>query len=75
MVSEHDREHMRRIGEAKAATHGEVASAHSRLPAIERLRRSFEMSAALRQQANLASRVDDPSEFYERARALGLSDP
>ena len=42
---------------------------------IERLRRSFAMSDALRTQANLEARVDDPSAFYDRARARGLCDP
>ena len=75
MVSEQDREYMRRLGEAKAKTHADASSEHLRLTPIERLRRSFEMSAALREQANLAARVDDPSEFYETARARGLCDP
>ena len=63
---------MRRLGEAKAAAHADAASEHLRLPPIERLRRSMAMSEALRDEANLAARVDDPSEFYARARALGL---
>lgn len=75
MVSEQDRDYMRRLGEAKAATHADAASEHMRLAPIERLRRSFAMSAALRAQANLAARVDDPSGFYERARARNLCDP
>jgi len=75
MVSEQDREYMRRLGEAKAAAHADAASENLRLPPIERLRRSMAMSDALRDQANLAARVDDPSEFYARARALGLCDP
>jgi hypothetical protein len=75
MVSEQDREYMRRLGEAKAASHDDAASAHLRLAPIERLRRSFAMSAALRAQANLAARIDDPSAFYEKARTLGLCDP
>jgi hypothetical protein len=75
MVSEQDREYMRRLGEAKAATHAEATSEYLRLTPIERLRRSFAMSAAHRAQANLAARIDDPSAFYDRARALGLCDP
>lgn len=74
MVSEQDREYMRRLGEAKASTHADAAAEHLRLPPIERLRRSFAMSDALRAEANLAARVDDPSAFYERARSLGLCD-
>jgi hypothetical protein len=75
MVSEQDREYMRRLGEAKAGTHADAASDHLRLPPIERLRRSFQMSAALRDRASLAAREDDPSGFYEKARARGLCDP
>ena len=75
MVSEHDREHMRRLGEAKAATHADAVLDHLRLTPIERLRRSSAMSAAMRPSANLTQRVDDPSAFYARARALGLCDP
>ena len=63
---------MRRLGEAKAATHADASSEHLRLAPIDRLRRSFEINAALRAQANLAVRVDDPSEFYEKARARSL---
>lgn len=75
MVSEQDREYMRRLGEAKTASHAETTSEHLRLTPIDRLRRSFAMSAASLGQANLAARIDDPSGFYDRARALGLCDP
>jgi hypothetical protein len=75
MVTEQDREYMRRLGEAKATSHADASSEHLRLKPIERLRRSFAMSAELRGRANLASRIDDPSEFYEKARARGLYDP
>ncbi|MCC7074203.1 MAG: hypothetical protein IT383_23030 [Deltaproteobacteria bacterium] len=75
MVSEQDRDYMRRLGEAKASSHVDTTSEHLRLPPIERLRRSFALSAALRGGANLAARVDDPSPFYEMARARGLYDP
>ncbi len=74
MVTEHDREYMRRLGEAKAATRADAVSDHLRLTPIERLRKSFALSAAMRADANIAARVDDPSGFYERARALGLCD-
>ncbi len=74
MVSERDHEYMRRLGEAKAAARADAVLEHQRLAPIERLRRSFAMSAALRERANLAARVDDPSAFYDRARALGLCD-
>jgi hypothetical protein len=75
MVSEQDREYMRRVGEAKAASHAEAASDHMRLAPIDRLRRSFAMSAEMRSAANLDARVDDVSAFYDRARARGLYVP
>jgi hypothetical protein len=75
MVSEQDREYMRRLGEAKTSAHDQAASGHLRLTPIDRIRRSFAMSAALRAQANLATRIDDPSGFYDQARARGLLDP
>lgn len=75
MVSEQDRDYMRRLGEAKATSHADAWSKHLQLAPIERLRRSFAMSADLRHQANLEARVDDPSAFYEKARARGLCDP
>ena len=75
MVSEQEREYMRRLGEAKARAHADATSEHLLQAPIDRLRRSFAMSAALRTQANLAARVDDPSELYAKARARGLCDP
>lgn len=75
MVSEDDRAYMRRLGAARAATHAAATSEHLALTPIERLRRSFALSAAHVGQANLDARQDDPSAFYARARALGLCDP
>lgn len=75
MVSEQDRDYMRRLGEAKDSSHADTTREHAHLPVIERLRRSFALSASLRGRANLAARVDDPSPFYEMARARGLCDP
>lgn len=75
MVSQQDRDYFRRVGEAKASAHADAVSEHLRLAPIDRLRRSFAMSAALGAQANLTARVDDPSGFYQRARARGLCDP
>lgn len=74
MASEQEREYMRRLGEAKAAARADATSEHLRLTPMERLRRSFAMSAAFMSEANLAARVDEPAGFYERARALGLCD-
>lgn len=75
MVSEQDREYMRRLGEAKAAARADAVAEHQRLTPIDRLHRSFELSAAGRAHANLGARVDEPSAFYDRARLLGLCDP
>jgi hypothetical protein len=74
MVSERDRDHMRRLGEAKAAAHEAARSEHLALAPIDRLRRSSAMSAASWTTANLAAREDEPGAFYDRARALGLCD-
>lgn len=51
---------MRRLGEAKAAARADATSEHPRLTPVERLRRSFAMSAAFMSEANLAARVDEP---------------
>ena len=37
--------------------------------------RSFALAARFRQSVRAGDRVDDPSAFYERARALGLYRP
>jgi hypothetical protein len=74
-ASASDREYMRRIGEAKAASHAEAAARHRALPLRERLRRSWELFLAGRSSAALAEREDDPTPFYDRARALGLYRP
>jgi hypothetical protein len=74
-VSRRDREHMRRIGEAKAASHAEAAQRHRALPLEERLRRSLELWLARGDRARGAGRDDDPSPFYDRARRLGLYKP
>jgi hypothetical protein len=74
-VSDRDREHMRRIGEAKAASHAEALARHRALPLEERLRRSWELWLAFRDRARVAERDDDPSPFYERARGLGMCEP
>jgi hypothetical protein len=74
-VSASDREFMRRIGEAKAASHAEAAARHRALPLRERLRRSWAVFLAGRSMQGPAERDDDPTPFYERARALGLYRP
>jgi hypothetical protein len=69
-VSERDREQMRRIGGSKSRSHEDSRLAHLSLPLDERLRRSLEVSIATGLPG--MSRDDDPSPFYERARALSL---
>lgn len=73
-VTSRDREHMRRIGAAKAGSHGEALARHLALTLDERLRRSWDMYLGGRASANLSAREDDPSPFYRRARELGLCD-
>ena len=75
VVSASDREFMRRIGEAKADSHAEAAARHRALPLRERLRRSWALYLAGRSTPDPALREDDPTPFYERARALGLYRP
>lgn len=73
-VSERDRAYMRRIGEAKAESHAEAAATQRALTLAERLRRSWALYLACRSTIR-DERDDDPSPFYERARALGLYRP
>lgn len=73
-VSERDREYMRRIGEAKAASHADAAAAQRALALAERLQRSWSLYLACRSTIR-DDRDDDPRPFYERARALGLYRP
>ena len=74
-VSERDREVMRRLGEAKAASHDEAAARHRELPITERLRKSWALYLAGRSPRSQHVRDDDPTPFYERARTLGLYRP
>jgi hypothetical protein len=67
-VSERDQDYMRRIGEAKAASHADAAATHRGLALAERLRRSWALYLAYRSTVQ-GDRDDDPSPFYERARA------
>jgi hypothetical protein len=72
-ISDREREYMRRIGAAKAASHADATARHRALPLDERLRRSWELY--LRGRATAHIRDDDPTPFYERARRLGLYRP
>jgi hypothetical protein len=72
-VSERDREHFRRLGADKTASHAEAEAAHLALPLAERLRRSWALYLAHR--ASFTGEHEDPTPFYDRARALGLYTP
>jgi hypothetical protein len=73
-VSERDRAYMERLGAYKAASHADAFARHRALPLDERLRRSWALyEAHLETPASV--RDDDPTPFYERARALGLYRP
>lgn len=74
-VSEHDREVMRRIGIYKARSHAMALARHLSLSVSERLGRSWSLFLGRRSLASSSTRVDDPSAFYDRARALGLYRP
>jgi hypothetical protein len=74
-VSERDREYFRRIGEFKAESHAEATREHLKLSLDERLARSWALYLAHKDEAQVVRRDDDPSPFYERARALGMYRP
>jgi len=71
-VSEQDRAFMARVGGYKAESHAEAQARHLALPLDERLQRSWELYLAGRVAGTGRERDDDPSPFYDRARALGL---
>jgi hypothetical protein len=74
-VDERERDHLRRIGEYKAASHREAEARHLALSLSERLARSWQLYLEGRSEAALDGRDDDPSPFYEKARARGLYRP
>jgi hypothetical protein len=74
-VEERERDHMRRIGAYKADSHREAKARHLALALSERLARSWQLYLEGRSAAALERREDDPSPFYEKARALGLYRP
>jgi hypothetical protein len=71
-VSEHDRAFMARVGRYKAESHAEAQARHRALPLDERLLRSWQLYRAGRAAGASPDRDDDPSPFYDRARARGL---
>lgn len=70
-VSGRDREHMRKLGEAKAQSHRDALAEHLALSLGERLERSWRLYLAFR-DPNAPPRDDDPTPFYDRARRLGM---
>ncbi|HEX7670826.1 MAG TPA: hypothetical protein VF395_14625 [Polyangiaceae bacterium] len=74
-VSERDRDYFRQIGALKEASHAEAAAAQQKRTLGERLRRSEELSVAYRRRGQAPREDDDPTPFYDRARALGLYRP
>jgi hypothetical protein len=73
-VSERDRDFMRRIGEHKAASHDAAAVEHRSQSVAERLERSWTLYIETRSSARPTD-ADDPTPFYDRARARGLYRP
>ena len=72
-VTDKDKAFFGRIASIKEASHAEAAGEHRALPLDERLERSYRLYVANRDAAH--ERSDDPTPFYERARALGLYRP
>ena len=72
-VSNGDRAYMRKLGGFKTASHAQAGARHRALPLAARLRQSWQLYLTHR-GAGSPARHDDPSPFYERARALGLCD-
>lgn len=70
-VSKRDREVFRTLAEAKADAHGDALAAHLGLPLEERLERSWALYLRYR-DPDAPERDDDPTPFYDRARALGM---
>jgi hypothetical protein len=74
-VSKRDRAYMERLGEYKATSHAEATARHQALPLAQRLQRSWELFVTRRGTAKLDARDDDPSHFYDLARARGFYRP
>jgi len=74
-AGERERDHLRRIGNYKAESHREAEARHLALSLSKRLERSWQLYLEGRSAAALDRRDDDPSPFYDKARALGLYRP
>jgi hypothetical protein len=73
-VSQRERDYMRRVGAFKALSGAEARDAHAARSLDERLQESWALY--LRYRDTVTGReADDPTPFYERARALGLYRP
>ena len=72
-ASTHDIEYFRRIGDSKRRAHEAALQEHLALTLDERLDRSWSLAIVAAEWDS--PRDDDPSPFYERARALGLYIP
>ena len=63
---------MRRIGQYKADSHAAAQRETDALPLWERLQRGWALYERYRTTAEGIERIDDPSEFYAKAKRLGL---
>lgn len=70
-VSKRDREVFRKLADAKEEAHRDALAAHLALPLEERLERSWALYLRYR-DPDAPERDDDPTPFYDRARALGM---
>jgi hypothetical protein len=71
-VTERDREHFRKLGEWKAESHREAIAYHQSLSPEERIVRSVAWAIRELPAWRWGHRGDEPEQFYERARRLGL---
>lgn len=71
VVSDHDRDYFRRLGEFKAESHRAAIERHQRLSPNDRLVVSALLTRRLRDHLQWNRREEAPEKFYERARAVG----
>ena len=74
-VTEEERDYLRRIGEYKAESHARAQHDHMALSMEERLKRSMLLYRRFAVRERPDQRDDDPRQFYDRARRLGLYQP
>ena len=63
---------MRRIGQYKADSHAAAQRETDALPLWKRLQRGWALYERHRTTGERTERIDDPSEFYAKAKRLGL---